>query len=76
MKWAHCMTWISYGTRALETGKLSINIAEAEKRFAHYIYETLEPLHDGKWLWIPLDEKIVKKNVITLLKIKRKPNRK
>ena len=55
---------------------MSINIAEAEKRFAHYIYEALEPLHDGKWLWIPLDEKIVKKDVITLLKIKRKPNRK
>lgn len=55
---------------------MSINIAEAEKRFAHYIYEASEPLHDGKWLWIPLDEKIVKKDVITLLKIKRKPNRK
>lgn len=40
------------------------------------IYDAAEPLHDGKWLWIPLDEKTVKKDVITMLTIKRKPNRK
>lgn len=40
------------------------------------IYEETESLHDGKWLWIPLDENIEIKDVITMLRIKRKPNRK
>lgn len=40
------------------------------------IYDAAEPLHDGKWLWIPLDENMVIKDVVTMLKIKRKPNRK
>lgn len=40
------------------------------------IYEAAESFHDGKWLWIPLDEKMVKRDVVAMLKIKRKPNRK
>ena len=40
------------------------------------IYESTETLHDGKWLWIPLDDKINIADIIEMLKIKRRPNRK
>ncbi len=40
------------------------------------IYERTANLHDGKWLWIPLNENIQTKDIIQMLKIKRKPNRK
>lgn len=40
------------------------------------IYESTEILHDGKWLWIPLDDKINIEDIIEMLKIKRRPNRK
>lgn len=38
------------------------------------IYERTENFHDGKWLWIPLNENIQTKDIIQMLKIKRKPN--
>lgn len=38
------------------------------------IYERTETLHDGKWLWIPLDDKIKVEDIIAMLKIKRRPN--
>lgn len=40
------------------------------------IYEKTETLHDGKWLWIPLDDQINTVDIIQMLKIKRRPNRK
>ena len=40
------------------------------------IYERTEVLHDGKWLWLPIDDKIRIEDIITMLKIKRRPNRK
>jgi len=40
------------------------------------IYERTATLHDGKWLWIPLDDKIKVEDIIEMLKIKRRPNRK
>ena len=40
------------------------------------IYEKTEVLHDGKWLWIPLDDKVEILDIIAMLKIKRRPNRK
>jgi len=40
------------------------------------IYESTETLHDGKWLWIPLDDSINIADIIEMLKIKRRPNRK
>lgn len=40
------------------------------------IYEMTATLHDGKWLWIPLDDKLKVEDVIEMLKIKRRPNRK
>ena len=40
------------------------------------IYERTATLHDGKWLWIPLDDKLKEEDIIEMLKIKRRPNRK
>ena len=40
------------------------------------IYERTETFHDGKWLWIPLDNNIKIEDIIEMLKIKRRPNRK
>ena len=40
------------------------------------IYEQTETLHDGKWLWIPLDDQINVEDIIVMLKIKRRANRK
>ena len=40
------------------------------------IYDSTETLHDGKWLWIPLDDHINLEDIINMLKLKRKPNRK
>ena len=40
------------------------------------IYENTETLHDGKWLWIPIDSRLNVEDVIEMLKIKRRPNRK
>ena len=40
------------------------------------IYEKTEIYHDGKWLWIHLDEKLALGDIIEMLKIKRIPNRK
>lgn len=39
-------------------------------------YERTATLHDGKWLWIPLDDKLKVEDIIEMLKIKRRPNRK
>lgn len=40
------------------------------------IYDETAVLHDGKWLWLPLDEKLHLQDVMAMLKIKRRPNRK
>ena len=40
------------------------------------IFDETATLHDGKWLWIPLDDVLKTDAVVTLLKIKRRPNRK
>lgn len=40
------------------------------------IFNSTKILHDGKWLWIPIDERLCNDDIITMLKIKRKPNRK
>lgn len=39
------------------------------------IYEKTESLPDGKWLWIPLDDKVMIVDIIAMLKIKRRPHR-
>lgn len=40
------------------------------------IYDETKTYHDGKWLWIPIDEKLSIVDVLNMLKLKRKPNRK
>ena len=40
------------------------------------IYENTETLHDGKWLWIPLSDHMNLVDILNMLKIKRRPNRK
>ena len=40
------------------------------------VYEETAIYHDGKWLWIPLDNKIAIEDILEMLKIKRRPNRK
>lgn len=40
------------------------------------LYDTTESYHDGKWLWIPLDESLAEDEVLALLRLKRRPNRK
>jgi len=51
-------------------------IKESVSKQLQDIYERTETFHDGKWLWIPLDDKIVIEDIIEMLKIKRRPNRK
>lgn len=40
------------------------------------IYDESQTYHDGKWLWIPIDEKLSIEDILNMLKIKRRPNRK
>lgn len=40
------------------------------------LYDETKIYHDGKWLWIPIDEVLAMDDIINLLKIKRRPNRK
>lgn len=40
------------------------------------LYDETKTYHDGKWLWISIDEVLSMDDIINLLKIKRRPNRK
>lgn len=40
------------------------------------IYDKTTTYHDGKWLWIPIDNQLNISDIMIMLKIKRKPNRK
>ena len=40
------------------------------------LYDETKTYHDGKWLWIPIDEVLSMDDIINLLKIKKRPNRK
>jgi len=40
------------------------------------LYDRTDTLHDGKWLWIPLDEQLSIEEILAMLRIKRRPNRK
>lgn len=64
---------ITYGKAEREKFE---EIKESISKPLQDIYEKTESLHDGKWLWIPLDDKIVVMDIIAMLKIKRRPNRK
>ena len=40
------------------------------------LYDETKTYRDGKWLWIPIDEVLSMDDIINILKIKRRPNRK
>lgn len=40
------------------------------------LYDAAKSYHDGKWLWIPLCAELSFDDIIAMLKIKRRPNRK
>ncbi len=40
------------------------------------LYEQTATYHDGKWLWIPLKDEALVADVMRLLALKRRPNRK
>lgn len=40
------------------------------------VYDETQSYHDGKWLWIPIDDGLSFGDIIEMLKIKRRPNRK
>lgn len=40
------------------------------------LYDSTETFHDGKWLWIPLNDSLSADDLIAMLKLKRRPNRK
>lgn len=60
---------ITYGKT--ERDKFDV-IKESISKPLQDIYEKTKVLHDGKWLWIPLDEKAMIMDKITMLKIKKK----
>ena len=64
---------ITYGKAEREKFE---NIKESVSKQLQDIYERTENLHDGKWLWIPLDDNTEIEDIIEMLKIKRRPNRK
>lgn len=39
------------------------------------IYDHTDILRDGKWLWIPLDSDAIVEDILSMLQIKRRPNR-
>ena len=58
-----------------EREKLELHRSDfSEKLMA--LYDATNSYHDGKWLWIPIDAELLSDDIIKMLKIKRKPNRK
>lgn len=60
------MEWIYRSNRFI------VEIKESISKPLQDIYEKTKVLHDGKWLWIPLDDKVMIMDKITMLKIKKK----
>lgn len=40
------------------------------------LFDSTKTYHDGKWIWVPIDNELLTDDVLNMLKIKRKPNRK
>lgn len=64
---------ITYGKAEREKFE---KIKESVSKQLQDLYEKTETFHDGKWLWIPLDGNLKIEDIIEMLKIKRRPNRK
>lgn len=63
---------ITYGK--MERDKFE-TIRETLSESIQNIYDETESLHDGKWLWIPIDGRLQITDIISMLKIKRRPNK-
>ncbi len=59
----------------VEREKFELQREAFSERF-HALYDSTKVYHDGIWLWIPIDEKLEPEDILRLLKIKRRPNRK
>lgn len=64
---------ITYGKAEREKFE---EIKSSVSAYIQTIYDETVTYHDGKWLWIPIDEGLNISEIINMLKIKRKPNRK
>ena len=64
---------ITYGKAEREKFDL---IRDSVSEELQKIYDETKTLHDGKWLWIPLDDALKTEDMLAMLKIKRRPNRK
>lgn len=64
---------ITYGKAEREKFEV---VKDSFPPFLQKLYDDTETLHDGKWLWIPLDENLKPEDLTAMLKIKRRPNRK
>lgn len=64
---------ITYGKTEREKFDL---IRDSVSEELQKIYDETKTLHDGKWLWIPLDDALKTEDMLAMLKIKRRPNRK
>ncbi len=64
---------ITYGKAEREKFDL---IRDSVSEELQRIYDETKTLHDGKWLWIPLDDALKTEDMLAMLKIKRRPNRK
>ncbi len=74
-----------YAKRDVANLLIVLGKAEREKfeqqrgSFSEYlldIYDSTKIHYDGKWLWIPIDEKLEVEDILRMLRIKRRPNRK
>ena len=64
---------ITYGRVERERFEL---IKDTVSESIQNIYDETESLHDGKWLWIPINDHLKIKDIIIMLNIKRRPNKK
>lgn len=64
---------ITYGKAEREKFE---SISDSLSASLRELYEGTVTYHDGKWLWIPIDSDLSAKDMIAMLKIKRRPNRK
>ena len=72
-KEGECVLLITYGKAEREKFDA---IRDSVSPHIQKIYDETVSLHDGKWLWIPLNDALKTEDVTAMLKIKRRPNRK
>jgi hypothetical protein len=61
-----------FGTKELES--LEQNAAHLSKEIFEYI-KKIHQYHDGKWIWLKVNENTDLKDIYTLMEIKKKPKK-